>query len=484
MINVALDTSHYNPPSVYTQGVPGPQVGINPIAPAAVAIFGNTIGYRTDTQTVVIPADSGGVAVATPPLRQMGISTSSIVVRDLITNNLYNLTTDYTITSINGPSGVPNGPDSTVTLKRVLSGNLAALTSVQVSFNYTNAQYFLPTIFYSYNDVRDAYGAAMDSNGNITSELTLACYFAFLNGASQIIGVAVQPTSNPPSLSDYQNALNQLQAQNNVTVIVPATGNQALFAAVQSHVDTQSNNAHERRAILGRDGSVTAVPSATRISNAQAINDSRIALISPATVNYYNPTTNAIQVLGSQFLAAAVAGINSTQPPSMPLTRKTISGFVNIAESLSESQKNFESQNGLMVLENTNQGTVRIRHGVTTAPATLISREWTITGQSDAMVYQLRGFLDNDGLIGGIIDNLTLPLVKASASAALENLVNNNILHGYDNLAVRQLITSPDIIQITFEWQPSIPLNYILVSYSINTTTGNITQATTSNTNV
>ena len=97
------------------------------------------------------------------------------------------------------------------------------------------------------------------------------------------------------------------------------------------------------------------------------------------------------------------------------------------------------------------------------------------------MVYQLRGFLDNDGLIGGIIDNLTLPLVKASASAALEDLVNKNIITGYDSLAVRQLTSSPDIIQITFEWQPSIPLNYILVSYSINTTTGNITQLSTTN---
>lgn len=484
MINLALDTSHYNPPGVYTQGVPGPQVSVNTAAPSAIAIFGATVGYRTDTQTVVIPADSGGVAVATPPLRQTGINSSSIVVRDLITNNLYSLTTDYTITSTPGPSGVSNGPDSTITIKRVLSGSLAALTSIQVSYNYTNSNYFLPTTFFSFNDVRDAYGAPMDNNGNITSELTLAAYFAFLNGASQIIGVAVNPTASPPALGDYQNALNLLAAQPNVSVIVPATGNQALFSSIQSHVDTQSANAHERRAIIGRDGSVTAVSSATRIANAQAINDTRVAMISPATVNYYNPTTNSIQVIGSQFMAAAVAGLNSKQIPSLPLTRKTITGFINVAEQLVETQKNFESQNGLMVIENTNQGTMRIRHGVTTAPASLLTREWTITGQSDAMVYQLRTLLDSDGLIGGIIDTLTLPLIKASASTALESLVNNGVLSGYDNLAVRQLVTSPDIIQISFEWQPSIPLNYILVNYSINTTTGNVTLASTSNTNV
>jgi hypothetical protein len=321
----------------------------------------------------------------------------------------------------------------------------------------------------------------MDVNGNIISELTMGAYFAFQNGASQIITCAVQPTQDPPILADYEAALNKFQVIDAIAVVVPCTGNQSLFAPVQSHVDTESINSHERRAILGMDGSVTSVSSATRITNAQSINDTRVAMVSPATVTYYNPNLNTTQVLGGQFLACAIAGINARQTAATPLTRKTIASFVNIAESESEPQKDQEAQAGLMVCENTNQGTMRIRHGVTTAPSTLITREWTITGQSDAMVYQLRSFLDGDGLIGGVINALTMPNIQASASAALADLVQNGVILGYSGLAVNQLVNSPDVVEITFAWQPSIPLNYILVSYSIDTTTGNISLASTSN---
>lgn len=479
---MTFDTSHYNAPGVYTQGVPGPQIGVNSTAPTAIALFGDTIGYRTDTQTLVVPADNGGNPQPTAILRQQGINESSVVVRDLITGATYVSSTDYTIQAITGPSGVTQGFDSTYTITRVIGGNLAAGTQIQVSFNYTDTTYFTPTSYFTFNDVQNAYGAPMDSNGNIISELTLGAYFAFQNGASQIIACAVDPTATPPTVQNYTDALNKFQVIDSIAVVVPCTGNQSLFTAVQTHVDSESINSHERRAILGMDGSVTSVPSATRITNAQAIDDTRVAMVSPATVTYFNPNTNATQVLGGQFLACAVAGINAVQQPAIPLTRKPISGFVNISENEAEPQKDQEAQAGLMVCENTNQGTMRIRHGVTTAPGTLITREWTITGQSDAMVYQLRSFLDGDGLIGGVINSLTMPNILASASAALADLVQNGIILGYSALGVNQLVNSPDVVEITFAWQPSIPLNYILVSYSIDTTTGNISLASISNT--
>lgn len=479
---MTFDTSHYNAPGVYTQGVPGPQIGVNSTAPTAIALFGDTVGYRTDTQTLTIPADSGGNPVATAPLRQQGVNESSVVVRDLITGSTYVNSTDYTIQAITGPSGVTQGFDSTYTITRVIGGNLLAATQIQVSFNYTDTTYFTPTSYYTFNDVQNAYGAPMDANGNIISELTLGAYFAFTNGASQIIACAVEPTATPPTVQNYTDALNKFQVVDSIAVIIPCTGNQSLFGPIQIHVDSESLNSHERRAILGMDGSITAVSSATRITNAQSINDTRVAMVSPATVTYFNPNTNATQVLGAQFLACAVAGVNAVQSPATPLTRKTIAGFVNIAESEAEPQKDQEAQAGLMVCENTNQGTIRVRHGVTTAPTSLVTREWTITGQSDSMVYQLRTFLDGDGLIGGVINALTMPNILASASAALADLVQNGIILGYSGLSVSQLVNSPDVIEISFAWQPSIPLNYILVSYSIDTTTGNISLASTSNT--
>jgi hypothetical protein len=479
----SLNFTSYVAPGVYSQVIPGPQVGTNSTGPSGVAIFGDSLGYQTNTQTIVIPADSGGSPVPSVYLSQTGINTSTVVVTNLTTNAVYVVTTngtnnDYKIIATTGPSGVPNGPDASYQLERISTGNLAAGTSVQVSYQYTNTTYFLPTTFYSYANVSSAYGAPFDVNGNIISPLTLACYFAFLNGATQVIAVAIQPSMSPPALQDYVNALAALDSLDNVSIIVPAYGNSNIFSYVQSHVDAQSLTAHERRAILGLDGSVTAVNSASRISAAEALGDTRVALVSPATVNYFNTTTNTNQVLGGQYVAAAVAGIAISQIPSVPLTRKLLTGFGPIAETVAETQKNVEAADGLMVIENTNQGTVRIRHGVTTNPTSLITREWTITGQQDAMIYQIRNILDNDGLIGSVITNLTLSNIQASAITALEALVSNSTIYGYDSVSVSQLATTPDVVQVTFEWQPSLPLNYIVASFSINITTGSIASTT------
>lgn len=470
-----LDFTTYNAPGVYTQSVPGPQIGVNSTAPRSVGIFGVSQGYRSDTETFAVPADDGsGNPVSTQNFRQTGIQSTSVVVRDPVANVTFVSGTDYTLSSVPGPSGIANGQDSTWSIKRIKTGALAAGTNIQLSYNYTNVKYFLPTTFYTYNDVVDMYGQPLDVNGNVVSELSFACLFAFKNGAQTIVAVAVNPSATPATTSDYQNALNQLTTDRTISVVVPATGNPAVHTAVQQHVDAQSLIKMERRGIVGRDGSQTPVSSATRISNANTLNDTRVAMVSPATFNFFNPNLNKLQVVGSQFVAAGLAAIVVSNSPAQPLTRKQIKGFVGPTEFVPETQRNTETVGGLMVLENNNQGNLRVRHGVTTNPSSLLTREWTITGQQDAMVYQLRSYLDADGLIGSIIDDLTMVNVKATASAALDNLVANDVILGYQNLMVRQLINQPDVIEISFEWQAALPLNYLVVRYSIDISTGSV----------
>lgn len=475
----APNFSRYVPPGVYTQSVPGPSVGISTLTPSAVGIFGTTVGFRTFTDVFTVPADAAGpTPVAFGPLTKLGAQIGSIVITDVNTGTVYTITTDYLVIQNNGIDTVANTNDDSFTFTRVLAGGLAAGSTVRVTYKYTDATFFDATTFTDVFDIQDAYGPAFDSSGTLTSPLTLAAQLAFGNGATEIVAVAVS-YSGAPVLSDYQTALAKLQDIESVAIVVPATGDNTVFASVSSHVTLQSQNRRERRAIVGVDGHTNTVSSATRIGYAQAIANRRVLMVSPSKIKYFSTAANLEVTIAGYFLAAALAGISVSQGVAMPLTRKILTGFTDITEILSEQQKNTEATAGLCVIEQLRSGQIRVRHGITTDPTSLYTREWTITGQEDRLAIQIRNYLDASGVIGSVISDTTLASVKAQVIGSLGILQDNGDILGWRNIQTRQLVNNPDVIQVQFEWQASIPLNYILVRYSIDLTTGNVTQTPT-----
>lgn len=367
---------------------------------------------------------------------------------------------------------------------------------VQVAYRYTNPEYFDVHAIYDYDDLRERYGEPFSSSGSIQSELTLAAKFAFMNGATTVMTCAVDtegvyPTGSvtaggssnagqPKSLSlNYQDALEKFADESQIAIVVCASGNGDYFDMVKAHVSAQSERKYERRAIVGLDGSSTIVGKAARLTAATTLRDRRVALISPAVFKHYAVELGGDSIkLGSQFVAAAIAGKSVSQIAAMPLTRKTINGFIGphytVDDPGREAQKTEESKNGLLVVEKTRTNQIHIRHGVSTDPTDLLSAEWSITGQEDVMVYRVRDYLEADGLIGMPIYDTTLLQVKASAESALVSLQRDAIIVGFQNLKVRQIATMPDVVEVRYEWKPAYPLNYILVRYSVEVMTGDV----------
>jgi len=426
---------------------------------------------------------------ATTPLKAV-VDTLKVINPD--TGYVYINGLDYTVTLVDAnaefddvdTSSEVQARNNLYTIKRRNRGDGVGIQEgdiISVSYRYTDPDYFEVYSLYDYDDVREVYGEPFDSSGNIRSELSLAAKFAFLNGASTVLTCAVDPEDpDNPTMGDYENALSKFRDEEQIAIIVPATGSPEIQQLVQDHVASQSNNKYERRAILGVDGSPSPVSTATRIDYAQSLSDQRVALVSPSRFHYFAPELNRKIILGGQYMAAAVAGKSVSQIPAMPLTRKVISGFAGVAENMREGEKNLESQNGLMVIEKTRRNQIQVRHGVTTNSTDLLTREWSIIGQQDVMVYRIRDYLDADGLIGMPIYDTTLIQVKASAEAALVSLVRDGVIVGYQNLKVRQLSTLPDVIEVRYEWKPAYPLNYIVVRYSVAVMTGDVvvTEAT------
>lgn len=476
--NSVIDFSVYLPPGIYSNPVSTTPVAINNAIPTTVALFGLTVGYRNYIQSITINPDVNDTTPAiNQTLAQQGVNTSTIVVSNPSSGQIYVLSTDYTVVLVSGTNGTSN---ATYTISRVISGHINPGLVVQVSYQYTNQAYYQPTLFYTYNDVVTAYGQPFNTTtGAIQSELTLGAYFAFLNGAYQIMAVAVDP-ANPasPVVSDYYNALQLFYDQALVSIVVCCNGSmQPLQQLIQEHIDQQSANRFERRAIIGMDGTVASIPSSQRIINAQELFDERIALISPATFYYYAPQLNTTITLGGQFIACALAGMVVNMSFAQPLTHQIITGFTGVAEIELDAQKSYESQNGLMVVEMAppNGQLMWVRHGLTTNTTDLIHREWSIIGQQDAMVYSMRAYLTAANLIGQPIYDYTLINVKAAAEACLQSLIVSSIIVNYTSLTVRELLTNPDVLEISYSWQPAFPLNYIVITFGISLTSGSVT---------
>lgn len=411
-------------------------------------------------------------------------TTGTVYVRGRDYNIVRSVVGDDTSTNVVGRR------DDVYVLKRVRGQGsiLEEKQIVQVSYRYTDPEYFDVTAHYDYDDVRDHYGEPYDATGNIQSEITLAAKFAFLNGASTVLTCAVDREAVYPAGSSnagqtkalaecYQDALDRLSDESQIAIVVCASGNPDYHDMIQAHVNFQSQLRYERRAVLGIDGGNAIIPSSSRVEIVKPLQDRRLALISPSQFDHFAPELGQRIKLGGQFVAAAVAGRSVSQIASMPLTRKTISGFYGPTtdDTSREAEKDNETQYGLMVVEKTRNSRVQVRHGVTTDPSEILTREWSIIGQQDVMVYRVRDYLDADGLIGMPIYDTTLIQVKASAESALESLVRDQIIVGYQNLKVRQLSTLPDVIEVRYEWKPAYPLNYILVRYSVAVMTGDVT---------
>lgn len=483
-VSSAVDFSRYLPPGVYTETIQGPQLAVNTTLPTAVGLIGTTVGFRTWVESVKINPDTDE---DTPAINRIlakeGVDTASLVVRNPSSGQVYVVNTDYTVVHVGGTINTSN---ATYTISRVIDGgHIEPGDEVQLSYRYTDPKFFDPYIFYDFDDVKSAYGEAFNrATGQIESELTLGAQLAFENGAYQVVCVAVDPAvPGAPTTDDYVEALDKLRDQPQVAVVVPCTGRVELHAKVQQHINSQSANRFERRAILGMDGTTTPVPSAQRIINAQSITDQRVALVSPATFKYYSTELNNEVVLGGQFMAASLAGMTMAMSFAEPLTHKRITGWKDIDELQREGEKNLESQNGLMVIEKTRRQIIRVRHGRTTDPTDLNSAEWSIIGQQDALTYRIRDYLEAANLIGRPIYPYTLINVKASAEAALQSLLRDGLLVDYTGLKVRQLLTNPDVIEISFGWAPAYPLNYIVVRFGISLVNGNVSVGSTANSN-
>jgi hypothetical protein len=387
-------------------------------------------------------------------------------------------------------SHIGTKPDNTATIARVLGGDITDGEVVYVSYRYTDADFYAPLAVTDFETVKDAFGPPLDiDTGAILSPLSFAAKIAMENGARRLVLVPTESASaDATTRTELQEALALLTSDRDVNIVVPlpvgisgstaSPGDTANVGTdLRSHVIEASNEGNYRVGILGLDKGATVDP----LTSVTSFRSPRMVMAYPNRLHYYHGFRNLTTEVSGYYLAAAYAGRLASQPVQTPLTKKEIDGFsgfpADLLQTMTMTRKNALSDGGVAVTEFARSSGNRmvVRHGTTTDRTNVQTRELSLVRAKDALVNLLYETIDSSGLIGGYITEDTPAAITAVMTGVLESAKQNDVIVDYTGLAIRQRTVDPSVMEVKFAYRPAYPLNYIVVSFSIDTSTGQTT---------
>ena len=498
----------YRQPGVRVNEVVTPQISPLVAAPADVALVGRARGYQIKTDQFVLPGTS---PVALPGLPAGATVTAVDSVKDALDPSKgqasgagYTLTTDYTVQLAGG------------TITRVGAGAIADGALVNVTYRYVPSDYFEPMRMYDMAAVEERFGPSVNTAGNaISSHLSYAASVAFENGAPSVICQALFRRTTPgdpntprndvddtqaAALSSWTDTLFVLRDIEDINILVPVVGQSqpnigdatwlSIAQAFQDHCQYMKSNDQHMVVVLGEDSSASASVAqkttlrthagtlAGRYGGATAENT---VMVAPSKFRRAFPAYGVSNYVGGQFVASAVAGMIASRPTSSSLTKKAVSGFIEVApwaSGLSRKDQDDDAASGLMVVSQ-NRGLITVRHAVTLATDSSARRELSVVRAKHRVIESIRDTLDRQ-IIGNLIADENAPLVVGSAvSGVLAELLQMKDIVDYGPPSARLKSLEPTTIEVKFSYRPAFPVNFIDVSFSLDLTTQTVTDNST-----
>jgi hypothetical protein len=370
---------------------------------------------------------------------------------------------------------------------RTASGTIPTTGTVTVSYHYVNASYGALNSFTDFASVVTAYGPALNpATGVVASPLTLAAQLAFQNGANVLYAVALSGQGS--LVSQFEAAYQLTLPSYAVNLMVPLFEDATSASAAESELNQLAGFLNSAASSSKPRVAIAGLPSGFSGSTpdvvAGAVASRRIVLTWPQSFNYFNPVLNATTTVDGMYFAAACAGYLANHAPNQGLTRAQLRGFTGIPltqlQADTATNKNLWSSKGVAVAELNRLGQLIVRHGVTTDVSNIGTRELSVVRCQDTLFELIQVTLDQAGLIGSPITAQTALQVKGLVAGALETAVSTNTINAYTSLLVSQqsLPTGdPTVIQVSFSYYPTYPLNYITVTFTLDLSTGNITSS-------
>lgn len=499
------DLTRYQPPGVYVEDNSDPIVTSTGLPPSAVAIVGPALGYQTASETFQIYSTTGVVlahqgvfvaAVVGPP------AIAAPVVRKL-DGTLLGENTDYTFTVDSSGTGGSQG--SVTTIQRIgNSPNIADGDTVTIAYAYADTGYYQPQQHTDYDTILSVYGLPMvttaptnPNTSQVASPLSLAAKVAIENGAATLLTVATNPADGDLR-AQFQKAYTKIATNYSATLVVPvfpddltvSSGTVAAFVQqlaqdLKSHCENSSTAGFARMGFFGCPRNYFEAD-LSQESLATSLDSKRVVLLYPHNLSMFNSATNQMTEVSGSYLAAAAVARLSSLPTAQGLTKQAVSSFQGlpdtIRQKMTKAYKDLLSGSGVAVAEIDRLNRLSIRHGVSTDMSALNTREISMTRIADTLYALVQLGMEAADLIGQPIDAEMTSRVKGALASILEQAKLSEVIVDYADLKVRQQIPpsgDPSIIECKFAYQPAVPLNYIVVQFALNLTTGEINDEST-----
>jgi len=418
--------------------------------------------------TFTVLPRSGGLSYPTGSTATLSFRVSTNFVTDA---NIPTLAISGLELTVANTVNVPVGDTALVeTFKR--GGSEPSIGEVYyVSYNYLKTD-FSSKLFARLSDVVNEYGPVSPDN-----PLSLAAYFAFLNGSS-VIGcqqVPKTPGLSTASEAAYQAAIDlssgpSLPGFVSPSVLVPltpATETLARYTAIHCDVQSSIRYKAERTAIFGF-GSGTRTDQALAI--AAAAGDTRVRFVYPDIASV--ALTNVLGVtktylVDGRYPAAAVAA-STTAPtidPATPWESRQIIGFTALNRRLDTVTANQLAVGGITVLEN-RPPFIRIRHGVTSDVTNILTKTPTVIQIADEIQKRVRAVCSP--FIGAKFLPQILGQIEGRLSEMFKQAVAEQIITTFTGITVTVDPSDPTAIIVEAYYQPVWPLLYIQVTLRVS----------------
>lgn len=494
------DFTRYVPPGVYVEDNSDPIVTSGGLPASVVALIGPALGYQTASETLQIFATTGTVldnrgifitAVTGPP------AIAAPVVKKL-DGTLLAENTDYTFTV--DSSGTGGAQASVTTIQRISnSPNIADGDTITIAYAYADTEYYNPQQHNDYDSILSLYGLPMvtvapanPNTSQVASPLALGSKVAFENGATILLTVATNPNDGDLRVQ-FQKAYDKIATNYSTTLVVPVlpdditvnTGTVAAFVQqlaqdLKAHCNNASAAGYARIGFFGtpRNYSETDL---SQEALAGSLDSKRLVLMYPHNLSMFNSATNQITEVSGAYLAVAAVARLSALPIAQGLTKQALSSFQGvptaIKQKMTKAYKDLLSGSGVACAEIDRLNRLSVRHGVSTDMSALNTREISMTRIADTLYALVQLGMEAADLIGQPIDAEMTTRVKGALTSILEQAKLSEVIVDYQDLKVRQQTPpsgDPSVMECKFAYSPAIPLNYIVVQFQINLTTGEV----------
>ncbi|MDE6107227.1 MAG: phage tail sheath subtilisin-like domain-containing protein [Oscillospiraceae bacterium] len=300
-------------------------------------------------------------------------------------------------------------------------------------------------VFHSYEEALGVY-TPKETMSELVSLL-------FQNGAAQVYAVSVAHSEETDTLlENYKAAFGLLEKVEDLAVVLCDSENTAVQKALQESVKSAAESRRERLAVIfgGEEESASQL-----VQRAKAVNCERVVLVAPGGVK----------------AAAAVAGaIAGESDPAVPLGGAELKGLDSLDTDWSDNEIDTLVLGGVTPLEQVG-GTVSVVRGITTRTKTGTAndatwRELTTIRVVDDVIPSLRSALrakfsraKNTAQGRGAI--------RSQVIVELESKVANEIITGYQDVAVSALPDDPTVCLVEFKFTVAHGLNQIWLSAHI-----------------